>query len=600
MCGIAAFYSYADANPINIDLLARVRDFMHSRGPDDKGIYQSDNKTLGMAHRRLSIIDLSDKAHQPMMDANGNAVLVFNGEIYNYKSLRTALIKKGYVFNTNSDTEVILNLYLDRGLEFVNALQGMFALALYDKRAEMLVLARDPFGIKPLYYYDNGKQISIASQVRALRQIPEIKTMPFEPAGQVGFYMTGSIPEPYTLYRNIFALPAGSIMCVSRHKKPVTRRYFDSTQTFLNVQNPIAKQMPVVPVKKIYHSIVESVEKHLVADVPVGVFLSSGLDSSLILAIIRQELGYKVQTVTLGFEAYRGTVRDETLLAERVANTFETEHKTIWLDSDDFFEHETAFFEAMDQPTIDGLNTYFVSMAAKKVGLKVALSGVGGDELFAGYNTFSHVPRMVRNFGWVPKPMGRLFRQLGVNCMGKLVSPKQASVFEYSQTLLDAYWLKRCLTLPWQLKQVLPASVVHEGWQKLAPILFPVSKAQFRNARQFVSACEIDFYMKNQLLRDTDWASMAHSLEVRIPFVDKCLFSEVMPLMGNLKLFKQQLFSLFSSSLPKALLEREKTGFYVPVREWLMAKSDQKALSMQHWATHVYKNFGGVGETVGY
>jgi asparagine synthase (glutamine-hydrolysing) len=386
MCGIAAILAYADDAPgPDLAELRTLRDSMAVRGPDDAGEWRDPRGRLALGHRRLAIIDLSPGGHQPMISADGTLAVSFNGEIYNHRELRARLERRGYHFQSASDTEVLLHLYAEKGPEMVRDLRGMFAFALWDARRQGLLLARDPFGIKPLYYADDGKTLRAASQVKALLAGGHVDTRP-EAAGHVAYFLWGFLPDPHTAYRGIRALPAGTTLWVDRCGHPQLNTFCDPTKILAE-----AEAAPVSPDGSdsqacLRTALADSVRHHLMADVPVGVFLSCGLDSST-LAALASEQGTDLRTVTLGFEEYRGTPQDETPQAEEVARRYGAAHQTIWISRDDFREHYDRILLAMDQPTVDGVNSYFVSQAAVRAGLKVALSGLGGDELFGGYNS---------------------------------------------------------------------------------------------------------------------------------------------------------------------------------------------------------------------
>src|ERR1043166_4858947 len=307
---------------------------MRVRGPDGDGTWWNADGRVGLGHRWLAIIDLSDGGRQPMLNADGSLVITFNGEIYNYRELRRQLEAKGFVFRTQSDTEVLLHLYADRGPDMVQALRGMYAFALWDDRRKGLLLARGPFGIKPLYYAAGGGTIRVASEVKALLAGGGIPTSP-EPAAHVGFFLLGYVPEPYTLFRSIRALPPGSTMWVDDRGVREPQRHFDVGALFhspLTGTGALSGQ-PAAVRERLREILRDSVSAHLVADVDVGVFLSAGLDSTT-LAGLASEFGASVRTVTLGFEEHRNTAQDETALAERVAARYGCQHTTMWITRD--------------------------------------------------------------------------------------------------------------------------------------------------------------------------------------------------------------------------------------------------------------------------
>jgi asparagine synthase (glutamine-hydrolysing) len=590
MCGIAGIVAYRpEAPPVDLEELLTVRDAMAMRGPDGAGHWTSKDGRVGLAHRRLAVIDLSPGGAQPMVTADGRLCITFNGEIYNYRALRKDLSDKGYRFQSTSDTEVLLALFRDRGPDMVHALRGMYALAIWDEETQSLFLARDPFGIKPLYFADDGKTVRFASQVKALLKFRGIDASP-SAAGHVGFYLWGHVPEPHTLFRGIAPLPAGCTMVVNRSGCARPKAFFSIAEEFAEAREKDSPASYSDAIALVHEALRESLQHHLVSDVPVGVFLSSGLDSTTITALAA-EAGHvsQLHTITLGFNEYRGTPNDEVPMAELVAACYGTSHQTTWVSSTDFEASLQKMLAAMDQPSIDGVNTYFVSRAAAASGMKVALSGVGGDELFAGYPSFKDLPRIVALFGIgssFPRA-SRAFRMMSAPLLNRLTSPKLAGMFEYGGTYAGAYLLRRGMFMPWELPLVLDPDLVREGWRNLQTLLrLEETIRGIESPTMKVAALELCWYMRNQLLRDSDWAGMAHSVEIRVPFVDIPLFRAVARVLGKHGIVKTAVARAPVHPLPRPLLEKRKTGFSIPVREWLrpsrFAKPRQRGL--RAWA----------------
>lgn len=604
MCGIAAIFSYhSDAPPVDREELLRIREHMTSRGPDGAGEWISENRTVGLAHRRLSIIDLSETGAQPMVDPKTGNVIVYNGEIYNYRELRSRLEAMGYRFRSSSDTEVLLHLYAEKGQEMVHDLRGMYAFAIYDSgkpsafslqpRAPGLFLVRDPFGIKPLYLADDGKTLRVASQVKALIAGGQVETAA-DPAGHVGFFLWGHVPEPYTMYKGIRALPAGSTLWVDAAGRKERQMFCSVSDELIKAEKASEPQGGAAAQEILREALRDSVRHHLVADVPVGVFLSAGIDSTSLAALAVEE-GGNLQTVTLGFEEYRGTHDDEVPLAETVARHYGTRHQTVWVKGEAFRGEFDRLLEAMDQPTLDGVNSYFVSQAARKAGLKVAISGIGGDELFGGYPSFRQIPQLVRTVGAVSRipGLGRGFRVVAGPLLKRFTSPKYAGLLEFGGTFGGAYLLRRGLFMPWELPAVLDVDLVREGWRELQPMLrLDETCKGIGNDHLRVSALEMGWYMRNQLLRDTDWASMAHSLEIRVPLVDLELLRAVAPLAASQRgLCKQDLASSPAKPLPHEVVGRAKTGFTVPVRKWVGRDHGAFERGLRGWTRMIYGSF---------
>jgi asparagine synthase (glutamine-hydrolysing) len=565
----------ASSAPEEAELLA-TRDAMRARGPDGSGAWWSADRHCGLGHRRLSIIDLSDRASQPMTSDDGRFVVVFNGEIYNYPQLRAELETDGARFRTTSDTEALLHLYARHGAEMVHRLRGMFAFAIWDQARRGLFLARDPYGIKPLYTANDGWTLRFASQVKALLAGGHVSRDP-EPAGIVGFHLFGSVPEPFTLYRDVRALPAGHTQWVDaagpREPKP-----------FSNLAEVLAKgaanPAPAAEIpERVRAGVLDSVRAHLLADVEVGIFLSAGVDSGALLGCMRDAGQREIRAITLAFDEFRGTSEDEAPLAACVCEHYGAHHIVRRLGKQEFFEDLPAILEAMDQPSIDGVNTWFVSKVAKEAGLKVAISGLGGDELLGGYQSFLDLPRWRRRFGPLAAipGLGLLARRLiaAVAPGFSRAMPKALGVLEHSGSWAGTYLLRRGLFLPHELPEVMDAEIAREGLRRLKPLRRlaanltpdPISD----NAR--VCVLESAQYMRNQLLRDADWVGMAHSLEIRVPLVDFTLLGALAPVIAALTpgAGKAALAKTPTVPLPNEIATRAKTGFNVPTGDWMNA-----------------------------
>ncbi|CAA2141144.1 asparagine synthase (glutamine-hydrolyzing) [Hyphomicrobium sp. ghe19] len=584
MCGINGIFAYHyAANLIDREELTRSRDYMAARGPDGKGQWTSDDDRVGFGHRRLSIIDLSEAASQPMISSDGKLVVTFNGEIYNYRELRQELEAKSRTFRSNSDTEILLHLYAEKGNAMVHDLRGMFSFAIWDADKKELFLARDPYGIKPLYYADDGWTFRFASQVKALLEGGKVSRDP-EPAGQVGFYLWGSVPEPFTSYRAIRAVPAGATVVVDRIGAHELTRYHSIAAAYREAEEQNAREPRSIDGQaQIREALLDSVKQHLVADVPVGAFLSAGIDSGALVGLMRDAGQSDIQTVTLSFEEFKGHADDEAPLAAEVARTYGTRHTTRVVTEREFQTDLPGILDAMDQPSIDGINTWFVSKAAKELGLKVAVSGLGGDELFGGYPSFREIPVWAARMA-IPSRiplLGRAIRKalFSSGLCRYFNSPKAAGFVEYAGTYPGAYLLRRGLFMPWELEEVLDPETVHSGLRRLRPLMMVETELTPRPKSSFakVAALEASLYMRNQLLRDTDWASMAHGLEVRVPLVDSVLLRSTAsqrmtePDRGS----KMSLARAPRTPLPATVTKRRKTGFTTPIGDWLRRGSGE-------------------------
>lgn len=597
MCGIAGIYAYREsAPPVDEQELLRIREAMIHRGPDGAGVWISPDQKVGLAHRRLAIIDLSEAGAQPMSTADGNLRITFNGEIYNYRELRKELEAKGYRFRSNSDTEVLLHLYADRGPDIVRALRGMYAFGIWDERKKGLFLARDPFGIKPLYYAAGDRTFRFASQVKALLRGGAIRSDP-EPAGHAGFFVWGSVPEPFTLYKAIRAVPAGATLWVDRSGLRGPTAFFSIAEEFAKVQERNPGEFDGSRAEGALAALRDSVRHHMIADVPVGAFLSAGLDSATIMALASEDSRINLRTLTLGFKEYQGTENDETSLAEKLSALYGADHETRWVTRRDFETELPRILEAMDQPTIDGINTYFVSKVAAEAGMKAAISGLGGDELFGGYPSFRDVPRMRRVasvFSGVPK-FARAFRNAFSPIARRLTSPKYAGVLEYGGSYAGAYLLRRAVFMPWELPELMDPEFAARGWEDLQQLpQLERSTDGLTEERQIVATLELGWYMRNQLLRDSDWAGMAHSLEIRVPYLDLAFFRSVAPRISGARLpiRKADFARALTPPLPDGIVNRAKTGFVIPVREWCfdMLGKQADARGIRGWARHVMRH----------
>lgn len=599
MCGINGIFSFNPAapEPSQQELLA-TRDHMRVRGPDAEGEWWSAARRVGLGHRRLAIIDLSNRAVQPMTSACGRYTIVYNGEIYNFLAIRERLEARGCSFRTSSDTEVLLHAYaLDRE-RMLDQLRGMYAFAIWDNVEQRLFLARDPYGIKPLYIASDGWSFRFASQVKALLAGGRVSRDP-EPAGIVGFHLWGSVPEPFTLYREVRSLPAGHCQVVDRNG-PHEPRAFARVPDLL--ARPPQDALPLEAMQEqLRDALLDSTRAHLVSDVEVGLFLSSGIDSGTLLGLMRDAGQANIRTITLNFAEFSGTSENESPLAEQIARQYGAEHHVRTVNEVEFRADLPAILDAMDQPTIDGINSWFVSKAASELGLKVALSGLGGDELLGGYPSFRDIPRWVGmmklpsavpGLSWVART---LLRHLPV----ARNNPKIRGMIKYGGSYPGAYLLRRGLFLPFELDGLLDPAMVREGLARLDPLEAVRQTLPARGARPAarVAALESANYMRNQLLRDTDWTSMAHSLEVRTPLVDVRLLEQVAPMIPRLVggLGKRLLAHSPTHPLPEMVVSRPKTGFNVPFGRWLGPRTNvdtsQRGQVSRHRALDLISHF---------
>ncbi len=565
---------------------------MRHRGPDEEGFFTGDARAPGLALgvRRLSIIDLAG-GHQPVWNETKDVAVFFNGELYNYRELRERLTLCGHRFATQSDTEVLVHAWEEWGEDSLAELRGMFAFALLDLRkryatAPILFLARDPLGIKPLYYTQTPDGFAFASEVRALLA-SGAATKRISQDALTAYLLFGSVSEPVTLLEGVFSLPPGHRMLFhvpERRRTPRPRPWWDPalSPTARDTRKPRDLSSAA---KKLRPLLEEAVRAHLIADVPVGLFLSSGLDSGAIAALAaREQAG--IQSFTLTFP---GTAHDEAELARVIAKRYKTKHSEVPLNGEAVLARLDEALAALDQPTMDAINTYFVSWAARKVGLKVALSGLGGDELFAGYQTFADTPRFSKliQFAWfVPAALRRMTAPLVASLASRKRSPdaprKAAAAWAYPDALPNPYYFTRTLFAPGQLERIAEprfrSSTVNADGVSLEPTWLGWLERTSNEARKLepiggISWLEMRTYMASTLLRDTDAVSMAQSLEVRVPMLDTPLVEFVgsLPDAGRRRAGTQKalLVEALGDLLPQEILAQRKRTFTLPWEEWL-------------------------------
>jgi asparagine synthase (glutamine-hydrolysing) len=568
MCGLLATFM---SSPIADAAASSALACMAQRGPDAEGRWSDAGVLLG--HRRLAILDLDRRSAQPMHSTCGRYAIVFNGEVYNYRPLRAALEAKGVVFRTTSDTEVILELFKAEGEGMLPKLQGMFALVIWDKVASKAFAARDPYGIKPLYVGRAKNGVLLASQVKAILATSLVDRAP-DPQGQIGFWMLGSVPEPYTWYRDIRAVPAGHSLWIENGRAGAARCWHDIADAWRAAAAQPVSKMPAEEVQaRVREALRESVARHLVADVPVGVFLSGGIDSGAMAAMMKEAGVRDLQGVTISYREFAGRHEDEAPVAAELARIYGIHHHVREVGRDEFMADIPRILEAMDQPSIDGINTWYASKAVAEQGLKVVVSGVGGDELFLGYGQFRELPKIVSRWRRLRGvPGARLVAgMLGGVQARRSGNARWRHAAEWLRTMPGAWWMRRSLNAPEVARALMggtadraldgfsPESWVHAMSGDLADDLV-LSLAQIESTT----------YLRNQLLRDSDWASMDHSVELRTPLVDAHLLANLTPVLAQFRHFpgKSLLANAPAHPLPDSIANRRKTGFGIPVVHW--------------------------------
>ncbi len=564
MCGINGIYQLSKLQSPQEEI-DRMNQRSRHRGPDHTGVYLDEYIALG--HNRLSIIDLNEGAHQPFSDQDSDCVIVFNGEIYNYKEIKEKL--PDYSFKTSSDTEVVLAAYLKWGVECIHQFNGMFAFAIWDKNKRQLFVARDRIGIKPLYYFDNNTNLVFSSEIRSLLECSLVDRK-MDPEALVDYLRYSTVHAPNTMIKNVKVLEPGTYMIVSEDQYTF-KKYWDVNQRYTK----IAEQQSYDEVKEeVKRRLLDSVKRRLVADVPFGAFLSGGIDSSAVVALMSQVSDQPVKTFNISFAEEEFS---EAKYARKIAEKYNTDHTEIKLKPEDFLKELPVALEAMDHPSGDGPNSYIVSEVTKNSGVTMALSGLGGDELFAGYDIFPRSVNLLDKKWMFSFPIG--IRKL-LGGMIKVLKPSIASD-KIAETLRLKY-----LELPYYYpinRQVLSDKIiagllgsenlgenqVHRIAKKEVGVDSLGFKAPFLSK---VSNVEINTYMNSVLLRDTDQMSMAHALEVRVPFLDHELVEYVYGVPDEFKFPyspKKLLVDSLGDLLPSEIVNRPKMGFVFPWEKWM-------------------------------
>jgi len=595
MCGICGAIGWADA----LTLVRRMNQAMVHRGPDSEGILDEGAMALGV--RRLRIIDLST-GDQPIYNEDRTVAVVSNGEIYNFQRLSQELQASGHRFATRSDTEAIVHAYEEWDVECLTRLRGMFAFAICDRRpvtqvrgegttSQRFLLARDRLGIKPLYYYQRDEVFLFASEVRALLSsglVPSRLSLD----GLYSFLAFGSVQEPLTLIEGVYSLPPGHWMrwrMENGEWKQEVKRYWDFPVRAKEQNSREAEESG-----QLGELLQEAARLRLIAEVPLGAFLSGGIDSGAVVALMSRVAGTRVKTFTIAFEEPEF---NEAPLARLTAQRFKTEHTEVRVTSTQVLAELPQALAAMDQPTMDGINTYYVSGAAKRAGLTVALSGLGGDEVFAGYSTFRTVPRL-QAFQRKASALPHKVRCAFGHALSNLCSPisilhpfgqaqgrppfspdarhKLAALLGDDILFSHPYFLARALFTPAQVAALLmPEAQARLSrdtpWHRR--VMETLARAQTYDSVNAVSYLESTHYLVSTLLRDTDQMSMAHSLEVRVPLIDHALVEFVIGLAGAPKLDertpKHLLVKALGDALPDQVVYRQKSTFTFPWEHWL-------------------------------
>jgi asparagine synthase (glutamine-hydrolysing) len=603
MCGIAGVFRTGDVAGEDIvsRLEAMARAQLH-RGPDDAGRVPLGGTDWygGLANRRLAIRDLSPAGRMPMGSGSNAVWLTYNGEIYNTDELRPELERRGYTFRSESDAEVLLHGYEEWGEGVVGRLRGIFAFGVVDTRAgrQKLCLARDPLGVKPLYYTRTATGVAFASELRALTE-SGLMTRQIDPAGLVAYLMLGSVPNPLTIYRDAQGLPPGSTLTIDldRPDRGEARAYWRPPAGAPADDGEARPEQEAID--RVRQALKDAVRSQLVSDAPLGAFLSGGLDSSAVVALMRASTAGPIRTCSMVFEE---AGYSEELYGRAMADAAGAEHFSRVITARELDDNLDRILWAMDQPTVDAVNTYFVSQTAREAGLTVALSGLGGDELFGGYpSTFKGVPRLARAAAALESvPGGAAAARVAIS-----LSPfsrrwaKAGDALRRPVSAESAYIARRGLFAPSEVRDLVGAEVWEEAAARFEPTAYiathagghngsgqPIASGRHMPGSWFgwISRAELGTYTHDQLLRDTDVMSMAHSLEVRVPLLDQRLINTVLQLPDGLQSDhppKWLLSAALGRRLPRDVRSpRSKQGFTLPFEVWISGRLRRRVSSM--------------------
>ncbi|MES2515797.1 MAG: asparagine synthase (glutamine-hydrolyzing) [Bacteroidota bacterium] len=590
MCGITGIVGNQINKPVYHSAIKKMTDSIAHRGPDSEGIWNDDHCFSG--HRRLSIIDLSDAGNQPFFSQDGRYVMVYNGELYNYKDLKLELQRAEhgsknlpYIFKTNTDTEVILAAYLRWGLGCLQRFNGMYAFSIWDTVEQKLLIVRDRMGIKPVYYHFKNNVLLYASEIRALIHSGLIeKKINLKSVAEYVQYTT--VHAPNTIIQDVLMLMPGHVLELQNNQITISN-YWNINQFANPKDNPYNELSYEQTCKKVNELLTASVERRLVADVPFGAFLSGGIDSSAIVGLMSKVSSEKVQTFNVSFDESEFS---EAKYAKQIANKFNTQHHEIKLTPNDFLSQLPEALAAMDHPSGDGPNSYIVSKATKNAGITMALSGLGGDELFAGYDIFKRYYQLEKK-GWL-----NLVPAKGL--LGKVLSLKKRSVQgDKTAEILaldiingfNAYPINRKLFNQKDYKGLLKE---YHNSNNFIKNVIKKSETDKKHILSRVSLFEIQTYMQNILLRDADQMSMAVALEVRVPFLDYELVEFTLGVKDGYKYPhtpKKLLTDSLGDLLPADITTRPKMGFVLPWKDWL--KGDLKDFCEENIVQFSKRNF---------
>ncbi|HPF40652.1 MAG TPA: asparagine synthase (glutamine-hydrolyzing) [Phycisphaerae bacterium] len=575
MCGIAGII-HANRDT-SLSAVQRMIDAITHRGPDDQGVHAmtSPGHTIAFGHRRLSIIDISPLGHQPMTHPETGSAIVFNGEIYNFQALRDELVAAGIEFRGASDTEVLLKGLVMHGPSYVERLEGMFAFAYFDATQNQAHLARDPMGIKPLLYAAAPGAFLFASE---LRGVVASGLVPKEmDATAIGAFLAhGAISEPRTLMRAVRMLEPGCVATLDLTQGDLSK--VSTMRRYWRFPSPTMNRPPAELTQSIVSTIDHAVKGHMISDVPIGVFLSSGIDSTIVAWLASRHTS-NLRTFTVGFSDQKEM--SELDAARGTAELIGAKHTEIVLSADDALDAVMNWIAAMDQPSIDGLNTYLISRSVRREGVIVALSGLGGDELFCGYRTFADVPRgyqLNQRLKWIPS--GARSALASTVTLGKSlrVRRKAADIAGCDGGLASHYLLRRRITSTPELRGLgVDVGAINDEQLAMCGLAMDGADLDATDPVSAISRYECGLYMRNTLLRDSDINGMAHSLEIRVPMLDHQVLALAHSIPGGERrpngiANKALLRRSFPEALRSDLLHMPKRGFTLPIGVWMKGR----------------------------
>jgi asparagine synthase (glutamine-hydrolysing) len=594
MCGICGIYEYAVSPTVSESLIIRMRDTMIHRGPDDAGVYVSDDRRVGLGNRRLSIVDLTPAGRNPMPNEDGRVWITFNGEIYNHGMLRRGLEAAGHLYRSRTDTETIIHLYEEKGLSFVNELEGDFAIALWDEDAGLMVLARDRVGVKPLYYTVSGGRLIFASEIKAILEHPSV-TPDIDETALYHYLTFMTTPAPQTLFAGIQKLPAGCLLKCDARGEVKIERYWDAIPGKLE---SFAENDEPAIAYELRRLLRQSIEKRMMSDVPFGVFLSGGIDSTANVALMAELMDEPVRTFTVGFRD--NPIHNELDEARQVAREYQTDHHEVLISEQELRDFLPQMIFHQDEPIADPVCVplYYVSKLARETGTKVVQVGEGSDELFCGYRDYAlyldiynrfwrHLARSPESLRQAIAAAGQAISKTSAQRMlpkgGKMLADvfrrlaEGEKLFWSGTFIFDEVNKGRLLTVA--AKQRIAAGM-NNALSSYSVVSADLNRllTEKPDADQLVQMIyqELKLRLPELLLMRVDKMTMATSVEARVPYLDHKLVEFAMSIPSSLKYHKGETKYILKRALTGVIsnrvLHREKKGFGVPIQEWMRGK----------------------------